>query len=129
MYENEEFFLCFILFYFIFFIYLFISFFFGHISLPPHASPSQVLYIPSNIFHLPGLEVKMFVLLVNLKLLTIANPFLLNINEHENFSAKKIWKCQLQVVFFSYLLAKKNAQLSWYEKKFYNLGAWHSSKP
>ena len=30
-----------------------------------------------------------FVLLINLKLLTIANSFLLNIAEHENFSANK----------------------------------------
>ena len=28
-----------------------------------------------------------FVLLINLKLLTIANSFLLNLSEHENFSA------------------------------------------
>ena len=35
-------------------------------------------------------EVSMkFVLLINLKLLTIANFFLLNIAEHENFSANK----------------------------------------
>ena len=30
-----------------------------------------------------------FVLLINLKLLTIANSFLLNIAKHENFSANK----------------------------------------
>ena len=30
-----------------------------------------------------------FVLLINLKILTIANLFLLNIAEHENFSANK----------------------------------------
>ena len=30
-----------------------------------------------------------FVLLINLKLLTIANSFLLNLSEHENFSANK----------------------------------------
>ena len=30
-----------------------------------------------------------FVLLINLKLLTTANSFLLNIAEHENFSANK----------------------------------------
>ena len=30
-----------------------------------------------------------FILLLNLKLLTIANSFLLNIAEHENFSANK----------------------------------------
>ena len=30
-----------------------------------------------------------FVLLINLRLLTIANSFLLNLSEHENFSANK----------------------------------------
>ena len=34
-----------------------------------------------------------FVLLINLKLLTIANSFLLNIGEHENFSANKYGNC------------------------------------
>ena len=33
-----------------------------------------------------------FVLLVNIKLLTIANSFLRNIAEHENFSANKYEK-------------------------------------
>ena len=33
-----------------------------------------------------------YVLLINLKLLTIANSFLLNIAEHENFSANKSMK-------------------------------------
>ena len=42
-----------------------------------------------------------FVLLINLKLLTILNSFLLNIAEHENFSAN-IYK-----LAFSYLLAEK----------------------
>ena len=55
-----------------------------------------------NLCHVyPDLEVKKlffscsaqvsmkFVLLINLKLLTIANSFLLNIAEHENFSANK----------------------------------------
>ena len=41
-----------------------------------------------------------FLLLINLKLLTIANSFLLNIAEHENFSANKL-------LAFSYLLAEK----------------------
>ena len=49
-----------------------------------------------------------FVLLMNLKLLTIVNSFLLNMAEHENFSAKKI-----KMLTFSYLLAEKcHAQLS-----------------
>ena len=55
-----------------------------------------------------------FVLLINLKLLTIANSFLLNINVHENFSANKYEKCQL-LLAFSYLLAEKiscSAELS-----------------
>ena len=34
-------------------------------------------------------QITKFVLLLNLKLLTIANSFLLNIAEHENFSANK----------------------------------------
>ena len=46
------------------------------------------------------------VLLINLKLLTIANSFLLKIAEHENFSDNKYEKCQL-LLAFSYLLAEK----------------------
>ena len=46
----------------------------------------------------------MFVLLINLKLLTIANSSLLNIAEHENFN--KYEKCQL-LLAISYLLAEK----------------------
>ena len=64
-----------------------------------------------------------FFMLIDLKILTIANPFLLNIAEHEIFSANKIWKCQL-LLAFSYLLAEKIsclAELSM--KKFNNLGA------
>ena len=59
-----------------------------------------------------------FVLLINLKLLTIANSFLLKIAEHEDFSANKFEnannKCQL-LLAFSYLLAEKiscSAELS-----------------
>ena len=57
-----------------------------------------------------------FVLLINLKLPTIANSFLLNIAEHENFSANKYENadCQLKLAF-SYLLAEKisrSAELS-----------------
>ena len=43
-----------------------------------------------------------FVLLINLRLLTIANSFLLNIAEHENFSASKYENAN-----YSYLLAEK----------------------
>ena len=46
-----------------------------------------------------------FVLLINLKLLTIANSFLLNIAEHEIFSANKYENANL--LAFSYLLAEK----------------------
>ena len=60
--------------------------------------------------------------LINLKLLTIANSFLLNITEHEIFSANKYENANMA---FSYLLAEKfHAQLSWAWKKFYNPGAW-----
>ena len=45
-----------------------------------------------------------FVLLINLKLLTILNSFLLNIAEYENFSAIKYENAKLA---FSYLLAEK----------------------
>ena len=43
-----------------------------------------------------------FFLLINLKSLTIANSFLLNIAEHENFSANKYKNAN-----YSYLLAEK----------------------
>ena len=76
-----------------------------------------------------------FVLLINLKLLTIANSFLLNIAEHENFSANKYenannsyehekFSANKYEKAFLYLLAEKiscSADLS--IKKFYNLGA------
>ena len=38
-----------------------------------------------------------FVLLINLKLLLIANSFLLNITEHENFSANKYENANLML--------------------------------
>ena len=44
-----------------------------------------------------------FVLLINLKLLTIANSFLLNMAEHENISVNKY----ILMLAFSYLLAEK----------------------
>ena len=44
-----------------------------------------------------------FVLLINLKLLSIPNTFLLNMAEHENFSANKYENANL--LAFSYLLA------------------------
>ena len=57
-----------------------------------------------------------FVLLINLKLLTNANSFLLNIAEHENFSANKYENFsanKYEKLAFSYLVAEKfHAQLS-----------------
>ena len=50
-----------------------------------------------------------FVLLINLKLLTIANSFLLNIAEHVNFSANEYENANLA---FSYLLIGKISCLS-----------------
>ena len=64
------------------------------------------------------------VLLINIKLLTIANSFLRNIAEHENFSANKYENANYYLAF-SYLLAEKfscSAELSMKKKK-YNLGA------
>ena len=54
-----------------------------------------------------------FFLLINLKLLTIANSFLLNIAEHENFSVNKYENANL--LAFSCLLVEKiscSAELS-----------------
>ena len=67
-----------------------------------------------------------FVLLLNLKLLTIANSFLLNIAEHVIFSANKYEKCQL-LLAFSYLSAEKiscSAELSM-KKSFITSGPDH----
>ena len=47
-----------------------------------------------------------FFLLINFKLLTIANSFLRNIAGHELFSAYKYEKCQLLLTFL-YLIAEK----------------------
>ena len=65
-----------------------------------------------------------FVLLMNLKLLAIANSFLLNIPEHENFSANKYENANCCWHFHIYYQRKFHAQLSWAWKKFYNLGGW-----
>ena len=52
-----------------------------------------------------------FVLLIYLRLLIIANSFLLNIAEHENFFSYKYENAKFSgfffVFFFSYLLAEK----------------------
>ena len=63
------------------------------------------------------------VLLINLRLLTIANSFLLNIAEHENFSANKYENANNSWHFHINKLRKFQAQLIWAWKKFYNLGA------
>ena len=60
-----------------------------------------------------------FVLLINLKLLTIENYFLLNIAEHQNISANNM----KMPMAFSYLLAEKFSRSALLSKKmFYNLG-------
>ena len=44
-----------------------------------------------------------FVMLINLKLLTIANSFLLNLVEHENFSANKYENANNSTVVIQYV--------------------------
>ena len=58
-----------------------------------------------------------FVLLVNLKFLIIANFFLLNIAEHENFSANKYENVGVGVFIF---ISRENFMLGWaeHEKRF-----------
>ena len=53
-----------------------------------------------------------FILLINLKLLTTANSFLLNLSEHENFSANKYENANF--------IGRENFMLSWaeHEKSF-----------
>ena len=56
-----------------------------------------------------------FILLINLKLLTTANSFLLNTAEHQNSSANKYENANNYLLAFSYLLAEKiscSAELS-----------------
>ena len=65
-----------------------------------------------------------FVLPINLELLTIANSFLLNIAEHENFSAIKYENANY--CWYLYIFAEDiscSAELSM-KTNFYNLGAW-----
>ena len=50
------------------------------------------------------------VLQINLKLLTIANPFFLNIAEHENFSANKYENANYFI-----FISRENFMLSWDE--------------
>ena len=71
-----------------------------------------------------------FFMLINLRLVTIANSFLLNIAEHENFSANKYenanfcWQPTFVGIFI--FIRRENFMLSWveHEKKFFNLWAW-----
>ena len=53
-----------------------------------------------------------FFLLINLKLLTIANSFLLNIAEHENFSANMKMPAIVGIFIF---ISRENFMLSWVE--------------
>ena len=67
-----------------------------------------------------------FFMLINLKLLTIAISYLLNLAEQENFSANKYENANYfqLLLAFSYLLAEKiSCSAEWsMKKKFYNLG-------
>ena len=63
-----------------------------------------------------------FVLLINLKLLTIANSFLLDIAKLENFSSNKYENAKYCWYFHIYQQTNIHAQLSWAWKKIYNLG-------
>ena len=62
-----------------------------------------------------------FVLLINLKLLTVANSFLLTIAEHENFSVNMKMPA-IAGIFI--LISRENFMLDWveYEKSFINSG-------
>ena len=53
-----------------------------------------------------------FSLLINLKLLTIANSFLLNIDEHENFFANMKIPTIVGIFIF---ISRENFMLSWVE--------------
>ena len=64
-----------------------------------------------------------FALLINLKLLTVANSFLLNVAEHENFSANIYENANYCWHFHIYCQRKFYAQLSCTGERFYNLGA------
>ena len=64
-----------------------------------------------------------FSLLINLKLLIIANSFLLNIAEHEIFSVNKYENANNRWHFHIYLLRKFQCSAELSMKKFHNLGA------
>ena len=63
-----------------------------------------------------------FVLIVNLKLLTIANTFLLNIVEHENFSANKYENANYCYINFIISREKFIRSRIEHEKSFITLG-------
>ena len=90
--------------------------------LPPmkvsHSGPEVIKHFSCST----QLSMKVF-LLSNLRLLIIANSFLLNIAEHENFSANKLKMPTVVGIFI--FISRENFMLSWveHEKKFYNLRA------
>ena len=51
-----------------------------------------------------------FILLINLKLLTVANPFLLNVAEHENVSAINMKMPSIVGIFI--FISRENFMLS-----------------
>ena len=59
-----------------------------------------------------------FVQLIKYKLLIIANPFLLNMAQHENFSANKYDNANYCWHFHIYWQTKFHAQFSWVWKSF-----------
>ena len=64
-----------------------------------------------------------FVLVMNLKLLTIANSFLLNIAEHENFSANKYENANYSWHF--HILLTKNFSIFLEISKSKKIGIFH----
>ena len=63
-------------------------------------------------------------MLINLKLLTMPNSFLLNIAEHENFSAYKYENANYCIVGIFIIISRENFMLKWveHEKSFITLG-------
>ena len=91
-------------------------------------------YSPAHFVHRTGPElIKLFscstqlsmkfVLLINIKLLTIANSFLRNIAEHENFSANEYENANTIVGIFIFI-SREIFMLSWvkHEKRFITSG-------
>ena len=79
---------------------------FGHVH-PVRSRPEVI-----KLFSCSAQLSMKFVLLLYLKLLTIANSVLLNIAEHENFSANKYENANYCWHFHIYLQGKFHAQLS-----------------